>query len=159
MLTREGGKRSTRQTGIAATELALVLPFLCFIFAITVDFSRIFYYTITLEYAARDGAYFASNYPGLYSYDAPGLTHDQDITNAALGESTNISPTPTVTTTYDSSYNGSYASTTSDGTGYVQVKVTYTFNTIMNFPGVPSSTTINRQIRMAMAPITPSANN
>lgn len=150
--------RSPHTAGIAATELAVVLPFLCFIFAITVDYSRIFYYTITLEYAARDGAYFASNYPGLYSYNDPSMTHDQDITNAALGESTNISPTPTVTATYDTVYNGSYTSTTTDGTGYVQVKVTYTFNTIMNFPGVPTSTTINRSVRMAMAPITPSVN-
>ena len=150
------GPRRGRACGIAATELAVVLPFLCFVFAIAVDYSRIFYYTITLEYAARDGAYFASNYPGLYSYTDASSTQAQDITNAALGESTNISPTPTVAATYDTTYNGSYTSTTTDGTGFVQVKVTYTFTTIMNFPGVPSSTVINRQVRMAMAPITPS---
>lgn len=143
-----------RSRGIAATELAVVLPFLVFLFAITVDYARIFYYTITLEYAARDGAYYASNYPGLYDFSA-GADQSTNIANAALGESSNISPTPTVTTTYDTNYNGTYTSTTTDGTGYVQVQVSYTFNTIMNFPGVPSSTTINRQVRMAMAPIVP----
>jgi Flp pilus assembly protein TadG len=146
---------SKRQSGIAATELALVLPFLVFLFAITVDFSRIFYYTITLEYAARDGAYYASNYPGLYDFSDSTTTQLTNITNAALGEASNISPTPTVTATYDSNYNGTFTSTTASQTGYVQVQVTYTFNTIMNFPGVPSSTTINRSVRMAMAPVTP----
>ena len=153
MLIREGSKRS-RPTAIAATELAVVLPFLCFVFAISVDYSRIFYYTITLEYAARDGAYYASNYPGLYDYDVA-TSQATNITNAALGESTNISPTPTVTATYDSTYNGSFTSTTASSTGFVQVKVTYTFSTIMNFPGVPSTTVINRSVRMAMAPVTP----
>lgn len=146
---------SKRQSGIAATELALVLPFLVFIFAITVDFSRVFYYTISLEYAARDGCYYASNYPGLYDYTDSSQTTLTNITNAALGESSNISPTPTVAAYYDSNYNGSFSSTTSSSTGFVKVTVTYTFHTIMNFPGVPSSTTINRSVTMAMAPVTP----
>jgi len=149
------GSKQRRQSGIAATELAMVLPFLCFIFAITVDFSRIFYYTISLQYAARDGCYYASNYPGLYDFD-DSTDQTTNITNAALGESSNISPLPTVATTYDSTYNGAYTSTTASSTGFVQVKVTYTFHTITNFPGVPSTTTINRSVRMAMAPVTPS---
>lgn len=142
--------------GIAATELALVLPILVFLFAVAVDFSRIFFYTITLEYAARDGAYYASNNPGLYSYDDPSLTQAQDITNAALGESTNVRPTPLVTVTYDTTSDGSFTSTSSAGAKYVQVTVSYTFHTVMNFPGVPTSTPINRSVRMAMAPMIPS---
>jgi Flp pilus assembly protein TadG len=152
MVMRDGSKR---QSGIAATELALVLPFLCFIFAITVDFSRVFYYTISLEYAARDGCYYGSNYPGLYDFSDSSQTQLQNITSAALGESSNITPAPTVTAYYDSSYTGTFTSTTASSTGYIRVTVTYTFNTIMNFPGVPSSTTINRSVTMAMAPVTP----
>lgn len=147
-----------RRHAIAATELAVVLPFLVFVFAITVDFARIFYYTISLEYAARDGCYYGSNYPGLYSYDTS-TDQTTNITNAALGESSNISPTPSVTIGYDTNYNGSYSSSSSTGANYIQVQVTYTFKTIMNFPGVPSTTTVTRQSRMAMAPITPSTSN
>ena len=148
-------RKSRQRRGIAATELVFLVPFLVFIFLMIVDFSRIFYYTISLEYAARDGAYYGSNYPGLYSYDDTSATQFTNIQNAALGESSNISPSPTVSVGYDTQYNGTYSSSTSTGANFIQVQVTYTFNTITSFPGIPTSTTITRSSRMAMAPITP----
>jgi Flp pilus assembly protein TadG len=36
------------RSGASAVELALLLPFLVFLFVITVDFGRIFYYSLTL---------------------------------------------------------------------------------------------------------------
>jgi hypothetical protein len=147
LLTRHVQGESARRA-VAATELAVMLPFLLFMWIIAIDWARIFFYTVTLEYAARDGAYYASNYPGIYDY-----TSAQD---AAFGETSNISPTPALSVTYDMNYNGSYASTTQPAQGgYVQVQVIYSFNTVTNFPGVPNTTTITRQVRMAMAPIIP----
>jgi hypothetical protein len=146
MILRHKDNGSRRAT--AVTELAILLPFLMFMWIIAIDWGRIFYYTVTLEYAARDGAYYASNYPGIYDYTS--------VNDAALGESSNIQPAPTVTTTYDTTYNGSYTSTTAPASGgYAQVSLAYTFNTVTNFPGVPNTTQINRSVRMAMAPIVP----
>jgi hypothetical protein len=42
--------------GIAATELAVLLPFLTFIFVIAINFSRVFYYFLTIENCALSGA-------------------------------------------------------------------------------------------------------
>jgi Flp pilus assembly protein TadG len=39
-------RRSPRR-GVAAVELAVLLPFLCFLFVTAVDFARIFYLAIT----------------------------------------------------------------------------------------------------------------
>jgi Flp pilus assembly protein TadG len=46
--------------GTAATELALLLPFLGLMFAAALDFGRIFYATQTLEECAYAGALYAS---------------------------------------------------------------------------------------------------
>jgi len=45
--------RSVRR-GVAATELALLLPFLCFLFVITIDFARVFYFDLTVANCARN---------------------------------------------------------------------------------------------------------
>jgi hypothetical protein len=148
MLLRHHVRGEGARRAVAAMELAILLPFLLFMWVIAIDWARIFFYTVTLEYAARDGAYYASNYPGIYDYTS--------ASDAAFGETSNISPTPTLNVTYDTTYNGSYAATTAPSSGgYVQVQVIYNFNTVTNFPGVPNTTTITRQVRMAMAPIVP----
>ncbi len=68
-------KPQPRRSGSAAVELAVVLPFLCFMFVISIDYARIFYFSLTMEHAARNGAYFASDYPGLYSYTSADQYH------------------------------------------------------------------------------------
>lgn len=133
--------------GTATVELALILPLLMFFWVIAVDWARIFYYTVTLQYAARDGAYFGSNYPGIYTYTS--------IVDAALGETTNITPTPTVTTSYSVSNEGPYSMSTQPPVGYIQVRVSYTFTTITNFPGVPATTPISAAARMRLCPLMP----
>lgn len=153
MLGRRNPSRNRR--GAAAVELAILLPVLMFIWVVSVDWARIFYYSITLEYSCRDGAYFGSNYTNVpYAYDTNGngTADSSEIQAAALGETSNLSPAPTVTVGYDTAYNGTYASTTPTGNNYIKVTVTYTFTTVTNFPGVPSSTVLTRSARMAMAP-------
>src|SRR5690349_9373587 len=46
--------------GTAAVELAVLLPFLAFMFVIGLDFARVFYFSITLTNCARNGAYYGS---------------------------------------------------------------------------------------------------
>jgi hypothetical protein len=145
--------RSARfRRAVAATELAVVLPLLMLLWVVAVDWGRIFYYSVTLEGCCRDGAYYASDYPGIYDYSS--------AYDAAFGETTNLSPAPTVTVTYDMTYNGSYTATVPPASGgFCQVQVSYTFTTVTNFPIVGGTYTLTRATRMAMAPVTPTASN
>lgn len=139
-------RRNTR-TGAAVVELAVVLPFLCFLFVVAIDYARIFYYTMTLENAARSGAYYASNYPGIYGYTSAQTT--------ALGDTPNLSPAPTVMTRYSYSPGGPYWSEAPISNGYVEVAVIWQFDTVTTYPGIPKHTQLVRKCRMKVAPITP----
>ena len=63
-----------------------------------------------------------------------------------LTEFTTGGVTPTVTSQV---YDGA------DGFKHVKVTVTVNFSTITNYPGVPSSTTLNRTTDMRVCPATP----
>jgi Flp pilus assembly protein TadG len=130
---------SPSRRGVAAVELAAVLPFLAFVFVIGVDWSRLFYCSLTVEQCARNGAFYASD-----PYNTT-LSPYADITSAALADASNLTPQPTVSLASGSDGNGAYADCT----------VSYTFQTITNFPGVPSSNPIVRTVRVYLAPNTP----
>lgn len=126
----------SRRGGVAAVELALLLPFLAFMFVIAIDWARIFYYSVTLTTCARNGALYASD-PTTQSE-----SRYANVTAAALAGASNLSPTPTVTSTTGSDSNGSY----------VEVTVACQFRTLSNFPGVPSNTNLARKVRMSIQP-------
>ena len=46
--------------GVAAVELAIVLPFLCFLLIVAIDYARIFYFSLTVANCARNGALYAT---------------------------------------------------------------------------------------------------
>ena len=122
----------------ASVELAILLPFIAFLFVIAVDFARIFYYSQVIENCARKGALYASD------AKAPAAQLYANVTQAALGpDSTNFSPQPTVT---------SSSGTDAAGNGYVSVTVTWQFQTLTNFPGVPNTVTLSRTVQMRSAP-------
>jgi Flp pilus assembly protein TadG len=120
----------------AAVELAVLLPVLAFLFVIAVDFGRIFYYSQVVENCARQGALYASD------SKAPAAALYSSVQQAALADAPNLSPQPTVT-----SANG----TDGSGNGYVTVTVSWTFQTITSYPGVPN-VTLSRTIQMRTAP-------
>src|SRR5262245_34503854 len=124
----------TRQ-GAAAVELAVLLPFVVFLFVIAVDFARFFYFSQVIENCARSGALYASN---LTTAQSPYSSIEQ----AALSDATDLNPQPTVTST-----TGNDAA----GNPYVQVTVSWQFQTITNFPGIPSPN-ISRTVQMRVAP-------
>ena len=138
---------ANRRSGAAVVELAVLLPVLCFLFVISVDYARVFYFSLTLKNAARNGAYYASNYPGIYSYQTAQQVVTADVSN--------LSPPPTIEINYSVDANGPYVIPVPMSNGYVEVKVTWTFNSITRFPGVPATTTLVRNCRMKVAPITP----
>jgi len=137
--------------GAAAAELAILAPILFFLFAIAVDYGRIYYFTQTLRAAARNGAYFAGNYTKIYTYTTP--------TQVAQADLTNLSPAPTVVFYYASSPTGPFTSTTPTTTGYVQANITWTFHSITNFPLVPQQKTLVGTSVMRIAPVEPTFSN
>jgi Flp pilus assembly protein TadG len=123
--------------GAAAVELVLLLPVLCFIGLTSIDYSRLFYAWATLADCARNGALYASD-PSFAS-----STNFTSIQQAALADASNLSPSPTVVSTTGND---------SNGIAYVKVTVTYTFTTIVNYPGIPNSVTLTRALQMAATP-------
>jgi len=135
-----------RRRGLAVTETAILMPLVCLLFAVAVDWARIFYYSVTVENCARNGAMWAADpYSGMLSQYA-------DVTSAALADASSLTPQPTV----------SSASGTSGSYNYYDCTVTYTFRTLSDFTNVqtpffavPKGTTISRTVRVYQAPQTP----
>jgi Flp pilus assembly protein TadG len=130
------GARSRR--GVAAVELAVLLPFLLFIFVAAVDFGRVFYYEVAVTNCALSGALYGST-------DATHAADTQGIQAAAKAEAPELSSILSVSST---------TGTDSAGNPFVAVKVTYLFQTITNFPGIPSSATVSRTVQMRVNPNT-----
>jgi Flp pilus assembly protein TadG len=132
-----GGRRKRR--GAAAVELALLLPLLCFLFVIAVDYARIFYFSMTVTNCARSG--------GIYGSQNPNTANDQSgIVAACNMDAGNLDAQQmTVTSSTDSATSPTY----------VIVTVTYPFSTITNFPGITYTTDISRTIRVTVTPLTP----
>jgi Flp pilus assembly protein TadG len=136
MVHRKNPKGASFRPAVAATELAILLPFLASIFLMAVDYSRLFYSYVTVTDCARNGAL----------YGMIDNNHAQDtsgIQNAALADASNLNPQPTV---------GSATGTDANGNPYVEVTVTYKFQTIANYPGIPSLVSVSRKVRTEVVP-------
>lgn len=133
-------RKEDARRGAAAVELAVLSPLLVFLLVITVDWARIFYYSVTLANAARNGA--------LYACDPVAQTQStyHSISEAALADTSNLSPAPTVS---------SSTGTDSSGDAYCLVSVTWRFPLVTSYPGIANPTTLTRTCRMRVAPITP----
>jgi len=128
--------------GVAAVEFAVLLPFLCFVFVVTVDFCRVFYYSITVSNCARNGALYGSA-DVAHALDTSGIraaaqkdASDLDLQKLSVASSTGGSAVPT----------------------YVDVTVTYPFTTITRYPGVAGEMILRRTVRMTVVPATPTFN-
>lgn len=128
-----------RRRGAAAVELAVLLPLLMFLFVIAIDYGRIFYYSLTLENCARNGAVFGSN---VSNYSTP----YSSIQQAAIADGANL--TPPLTTDDVAVANGNDA----DNNPTVTVTVSYSFRTITGYPGLPRTVNLSRSLAMRVAP-------
>jgi Flp pilus assembly protein TadG len=127
------------RSGTVAVELAILLPLLVFLCAIGVDFARVFSRAILLETASRNACFWAAQDP-VRAKDKPG------IEAVALRDLADITPTPRITS---QTYFGA------DGFEYVRVTIEYTFDTIMDFPGVPVRSDLVRSTDMRICPAYP----
>jgi Flp pilus assembly protein TadG len=133
-------RRGQPRRAAATVELAVLAPFLAFLFVAVVDYARIFYNSLTVANCARNGALYASD--PVASTESP----YKSVQDAALADAGNLSPAPTVTST---------SGTDSSGNPYVEVTVTHDFQTVVNYPGIPQTTTISRTVRMRVSPTVP----
>lgn len=127
---------SQGRQGTAAVELVVLLPLLAFLFGIAVDFARSFYFLEVIQNCARNGALYASD---------PVAQAESPYSNteaAALSDATNLTPHSTVS---------SATGTDVSGNASVQVTVACQFQSVTDFPGIPSMVTLNRTVQMRMA--------
>jgi hypothetical protein len=150
-------------------ELAVLLPFLAFLFVIGVDWSRIFFVTMTIENAARNAAYYGSEYPGVtdkmvYGYptvwdagaddvEVPlGLSNMNMYYGTMSANSYGTQVTPNVATAIPDSLD-------QYGTSVKIITVTFPFSMVSTFPipvpGVSTNPTLSRTVTMRTAPVLP----
>ena len=129
-------RQRSHRRGIAAVELAVLLPFLAVLLVLAVDWSRIFYCSVTIENCARNGAMYVSD-----PYSAV-LSPYATMIDAALADAPNLSPQPTVS---------SATGTDSDNHAYVECTVKYDFKTLTRLPLIPQTSTVTRTVRVYQA--------
>jgi Flp pilus assembly protein TadG len=135
-------------TGQALVEMTLILPLLVLILLGTIDFGRVFYYAINLAQAANAGVQYGAQSMEK-STDSAGMEQAARAAAQDLGTIT-VSPAPSryfacpdnTKTTEDASCSGQPPRV------YVEVTVQKTFNTIVDYPGIPASVDIARTATM-----------
>ncbi len=136
--SRTQPRKTACRRGLASAELAIVLATLTFICLATCDYARCIFASVTVANCARNGA--------LYQCDPTfaATTPYTSLQSAVQADAGNLSPAPTAGTPT--------ISTDANGNKYVQVTVTYPFQCLINYPGIPNTITISRTVSMAVAP-------
>jgi Flp pilus assembly protein TadG len=135
-----------RQRGNAIVELTLLTPLLFALALGVADFCRVFYASVAVSNAARAGAQYA-------------ISKNAYTNPAAISTAANDDSGPKIPVTVASSYycrcpdgSGFAASCTPlpacQYQAWVSVTTSYTFNTMVNFPGVPNSTALSSTAQM-----------
>ena len=126
-----------RRRGVAAAELAILLPFIVLLFGVAVDFCRVFYASQTIQNSAYAGSLYAS---AVVSSRPDVATAGAAAQDAALAEAVSLNPalpSGNITTTL--------------ANGMATVTVTYDFPLLIPFMG-SKSITITRTVTMATVP-------
>jgi Flp pilus assembly protein TadG len=126
-----------RRRGAAVAEMAILLPFVAFLFLVAVDFCRVFYSTQTVQGCAQAGALYASGTAACPSTTTPTDAAKQ----AAVAEGTLLNP-PLTTDNVAVSYTGNV----------VTVTVTYNFQMLTGFLALPQTLKLVRSTQMTVVP-------
>lgn len=121
------------ESGQGLVELALLTPMLVLILLGAVDFGRVFSASIQVTNAAREGAYF-----GARSFE--NAEDSAAIENVAIADSSSIfgiDPTVSSTTGVDD-----------NGYDFVAVTVTYAFEPLVPYPGIPEEIDLSKTVTM-----------
>lgn len=136
----KGGLRTFARAQ-SAVEFAIVAPVLILILLATADFGRVFFVAIALNSAARAGTQYGIQSPA-NAADTTGMIQ------AAENDASNISGVTATASEYCECPDGSTpACNASPSCGdmrvYVQVNTSGSFQTLLNYPGIPSSISLN----------------
>jgi Flp pilus assembly protein TadG len=142
MRDRQGKNAQSRRRGVAATELAVILPLFVMLFVIAVDFGRIFYVEYIVINATRCGAMYGSTNPTC-AQDTTGI---QQRVQAEAKDLDSALMQITSTTGTDSA-----------GNPCVDVTVTYPFTMVTSYL-ISTNLTVASKIRMPVAPVLPAFN-
>ena len=128
-----GARRRQRHTGQGIVEFALLTPVLLLLLLVAVDFGRAYSAYIQVTSAAREGAAFGSR-------SSENANNQSLVQDAALADSSSIYGKPLTVV----------SNTQMDSYSYEQVVVTvsYDFETLVDFPGIPSSIPMSRTVTM-----------
>lgn len=132
-----------RRRGAAAIEMALLLPFLAFLFFVAVDYSRAFYAAQVVDSAARSAALYAS---AAVDRDPDAATPEQAAVQAAVVEGAGLTPPLAAED----------VTVAADG-GAVTVTVRYRFAMATSYTGVSDGLEIVRSVTLPAAPRPPGA--
>jgi Flp pilus assembly protein TadG len=132
--------------GQSAVELALLAPVLTFVLVVAADFSRVYYMSIEAANAARAGVQYGAQTTTTAS-DTAGMQQ------AALNDASNVTGLTATASNFcecpPSTSHVSCSSTTCSGLEmYVQVNTSAQFQTLVHYPGVPSTVTLNESALM-----------
>jgi len=131
--------RSAR--GQSSVELAVAVPLLLLLLLAGIDFARVFYMSSGVNSAARAGAQYGSQ-SVITAADSAGMiaAAKTDGTNFSGLSATATQCTCASSTTVTACPSG-YCTNAPQAT-FVQVTTTSVFQTLVNYPGIPSSTTL-----------------
>jgi hypothetical protein len=143
---RSNGRRENHR-GMAAVELAFMLPMLVFACMAAVDFARVIYAMVTLQNCARNGAlyefYSAAGYPLPSGWTS--------LATAVQADEGNL--TVTVPGTYGSSANPYSPKASSNNYVTVTVQCNFTLLTLgsdAGFPSIGQALTLSQSVSMPM---------
>jgi len=155
--------RTRKQYGQAMVELAVVLPFLLLLGLGVIEMGRYAYIAMLIGNAAHAGAFYGSQSNG-QSTDTNGITKAADYDFAGAVATTNANGQPVSKLTVTSSVScgcdsagaitsqacndATVCSTTSHWVVIVSVTATGNFDSLFNYPGIPSPLAISRTASM-----------
>jgi len=129
----------------STVELALLLPVVALVMVAAADFARVYYMSTALVSAARAGV----------QYGAQSTTAASDtagMKQAALNDASNLSGVTTTASKFcecpPSTSHVSCSPACSGMEMYVQVNTSANFHTLVSYPGIPSTLTLNERALM-----------
>ena len=138
-------KNVSARQGLAVVELAMLVPLLCALFVVAVDFARVFYFDLTLASAARNGAIYGSQDP----------TKANDTTGIQTNAGYDLTNLPTVLVEKVSYPQVSSSTDSSTNPTTLTVTVTYPFTTITQYPVIPHQYMLSRTVQVSVTPLSP----
>jgi Flp pilus assembly protein TadG len=135
-LTRARRRVGRSERGQSLAELGILLPVLTLLLVVAVDFGRLYHSYVSVSNAARTGAQYASA-------SSANSTNTAGITSAVNQDAGGLQGNATVT---------SSTGTDNSGNTYVSVTVSYQFNTLFDWVGLPASIPLSRTVRMRVLP-------